>query len=171
MLPQHSTGKVEYYTPKPWIDRVRFVLGSIDLDPASCEKANKTVGASVFYTKDDDGMEQSWKAKNLFINPPYGRGVTLKFALKFLLEFKLGHFENGIMLVNSNTQTKWFQALMKICMAALPSKRISFIDEKGIKQSSPPNANVFFLLSKDKDVQQRFIDTFSKVGLIVERIA
>jgi hypothetical protein len=34
----------EYWTPAEWIAPVRQVLGSIDLDPASCSEANKAVG-------------------------------------------------------------------------------------------------------------------------------
>lgn len=47
---------VEWYTP-PWcLALVREVLGTIDLDPASCEAAQRTVQASQYYTIHDNGL-------------------------------------------------------------------------------------------------------------------
>ena len=40
----------EWYTPPYIIEKAKLVLGTIDLDPASCEYANRTVGASKIYT-------------------------------------------------------------------------------------------------------------------------
>lgn len=56
----------EWYTPDRYIQAVKEVLGSIDLDPASCAEANQTVGATDYYTKEDDGLEQYWKG-NVFL--------------------------------------------------------------------------------------------------------
>ena len=39
---KHSSASQEWYTPAPILERVRAVLGPIDLDPASCEEANPT---------------------------------------------------------------------------------------------------------------------------------
>jgi hypothetical protein len=41
-----GTGAQELYMPAPMIELVRDVLGTIDLDPASCEEANKVVQAT-----------------------------------------------------------------------------------------------------------------------------
>lgn len=51
----------ENYTPPYVIEAVRQVLGGIDLDPASCERAQSSISASVYYTKADDGLSFSWK--------------------------------------------------------------------------------------------------------------
>ncbi len=50
----------EWYTPSYIIEAARQVLGSIDLDPASCALANQTVKAAKYFTVDDDGLAQSW---------------------------------------------------------------------------------------------------------------
>ena len=46
----------EWYTPSRYIESARRVMGSIDLDPASCEKANRTVKAGTYYTVEDNGL-------------------------------------------------------------------------------------------------------------------
>ena len=40
------SGKFEWYTPESIIELARETMGSIDLDPASCEAANRTVEAA-----------------------------------------------------------------------------------------------------------------------------
>jgi hypothetical protein len=50
----------EWYTPSRYVDAGRRVLGAIDLDPASCARANETVKASIYWTKADDGLKQPW---------------------------------------------------------------------------------------------------------------
>jgi len=89
----NSSESTEWYTPAPYVEAARNVLGGIDLDPASCEEANKTVGASVYFTpepyvKDSiapavctDGLSEPWYIEDfdnrwapsrVFLNPPYG---------------------------------------------------------------------------------------------------
>lgn len=47
-----------------------FFGGEIDLDPASSENANKLVGANRFFTPQNQGLKQLWKAKNVYLYPP-----------------------------------------------------------------------------------------------------
>ena len=54
-----NTGEVEWYTPVDILDRVRKVLGGIDLDPASCEDANVYVEGATYYSIEEDGLKQS----------------------------------------------------------------------------------------------------------------
>jgi len=47
-----------------------FFNGEIDLDPASSEHANTLVCANKFFTEKNNGLNQSWKAKNIYLYPP-----------------------------------------------------------------------------------------------------
>jgi hypothetical protein len=52
-----------------------FFGGEIDLDPASSENANKLVGANRFFTPEDQGIKQLWKAKKRLLVSTSGRFV------------------------------------------------------------------------------------------------
>ena len=54
---------------------VKYVLGGIDLDPASDAQINAQVGAERIYDLESDGYAQKWQAQTLFLNPP-GTTVT-----------------------------------------------------------------------------------------------
>lgn len=47
-----------------------FFDGEIALDPASSVSANKLVCASKFFTYEDSGLNQIWRAKNVYLFPP-----------------------------------------------------------------------------------------------------
>ena len=52
----------EHYTPQHYLDIAREVLGGIDLDPASCVEVNRIVGAEMFFSTADDGLQKHWSA-------------------------------------------------------------------------------------------------------------
>lgn len=126
-----TTTSDEFFTPPDEIEFVREFLGYIDLDPASCEEANKIVKARRCYTKEDNGLVLPWVGK-VFCNPPYSRESISNFANRFLHE--RGRMQEGVLLVNSNTSSSWFQTLMTkadaVCFCGSTtrfSSRISFV--------------------------------------------
>ncbi|MEO1099824.1 MAG: hypothetical protein AAFX57_19055 [Bacteroidota bacterium] len=62
-------------TPLGVFPAVRYVLGSINLDPASDHEINAQVVADRIYSLKNDGFVQQWEAKTLWLNPP-GTTVT-----------------------------------------------------------------------------------------------
>ena len=47
-----------------------FFDGQIELDPASSEHANQLVCADKYFTHENNGLNQVWKAKNIYLYPP-----------------------------------------------------------------------------------------------------
>jgi ParB family chromosome partitioning protein len=166
----HSSKSTEWYTPGYIIESVKNVFnGKIDLDPASCEAANKIIGAKEYYDKEDNGLEKPWSG-SVFCNPPYGRNVSA-WVNKCLAEEEL-IVQNRyiitnlqmILLVNAVTDRNWFQPLWKypICFFR---KRIKFINSETMKADSRPthgNAMVYFGIKPD-----RFKREFYQYGHIV----
>ncbi len=59
----------EFYTNRNIIELAHATMGSIDLDPASCKKANTIVKAKKIFTIND--KQEPWYG-NVWINPPFG---------------------------------------------------------------------------------------------------
>src|SRR5579859_6267283 len=107
----------EWYTPARYIEAARRVMGSIDLDPASCELANRTVKATRFYTAKENGLAQEWEG-NVWLNPPYGRinlnggskSWQVLFTEKLEREYRDGNVKQAILLtVGLSCLNEWFE--------------------------------------------------------------
>jgi len=152
----------ELFTPEDYIKAVKKVMGDIDLDPASCEEANKVIQASQIFTKNDDGLGQEWRGK-IWINPPCSNGAAPRFAKKFVRECKNKNCTEGIVLFQNSTYTAWFQDLLQISGALCLTKgRIEF--GCGDETVSFPDGQVFFYFGKNI---KKFTNEFSKYGVIV----
>jgi phage N-6-adenine-methyltransferase len=133
----NNSGENEWYTPPEYIACARAVMGRIDLDPASSETANKTVCASMSYTKEDDGLSKFWAGK-VWMNPPYSSDLIGKFISKYAEHVCNGDISEGIVLVNNATETNWFNELMSVSSAVVfPNGRIRFIDKNGKPNGAP----------------------------------
>jgi hypothetical protein len=159
------TGNQENYTPENSIIAVRKVLGSIDLDPASCELANGLVKAKAIFTEDDDGLSKAWYG-NVFVNPPYQQPQMGQFADKLISELK--NIESAIMLVNNNTDTVWFHRLASEAAAFCFTKgRIHFYTVDN-PSTQPTNGQVYFYFGNDVAL---FVKVFSIQGLVVKTLS
>ena len=116
---------VEHYTPAYIWKRAVLTMGEIDVDPAS---DGKNVSATVHYTKEDDGLAQPWIGR-VWLNPPFGNGITLWFE-KLAHEFSKGNTTEAVVLWKSAMETRAMRILMDIpeyrC-SAVPRRRISFM--------------------------------------------
>lgn len=162
-----SSTSVEWYTPVDYIDAARDVMGSIDLDPASSEIANQTVGADTYFSKDDepDGLSQDWFG-NVWLNPPYGKGSGL-FTAKLVGEYEAKRIDAAVLLLNAyGFDAAWFQPLWQwpICFT---DHRIEFYSPQR-ESGGPANGNILVYLGPD---QRRFADVFRQFGRIVREWA
>ena len=141
--------KTEYYTPKYIIEAVRRTLGPIELDPASCEKANEIVQAERFFTKDDDALKQDWSCRThrtLWMNHPYQRDLNKPFIEKLIDSYNSRCFFEAICITENSTSENWFQPLLKFKQCFL-SKRVSFY-HKGNPTGTPRCGHVVTYLCR-----------------------
>ncbi len=82
-----GTGVNEWYTPQDYIEAARFVLGEIDLDPATHAVAQDWIQAKEFFTEQDDGLTKEWHGR-VWLNPPYSREKIKPFINKTVAEIE-----------------------------------------------------------------------------------
>jgi hypothetical protein len=85
MIPQHLSNSADHQTPEYIVEPSRKVLGAIDLDPASCEEANRVVRATSYFAPPHDGLTFAWDGR-VFLNPPGGSLVITKKMRALLSE-------------------------------------------------------------------------------------
>lgn len=163
-----SSESNEWYTPAKYIESARKVMGSIDLDPASCAKGNDVVQADQFFTKENDGLSKDWSGR-VWLNPPYG-GLTGKFVTKLVEEFDKGSVTEAVLLVNANcTDTKWFQHLWDH-LVGFTNHRIDFIkgegEGEGKQKAGSTHGSAFAYLGPNTE---SFAKEFSQYGTVVMR--
>jgi phage N-6-adenine-methyltransferase len=158
-----GTGDNEWYTPEKYIILACKVMGGIDLDPASSEKANAVVKAKRFYSEADNGLTQQWNGK-VWLNPPYSQDRLGLFVDKMVEERSAGRVTEAIMLTNNYTDTGWFHKACEIADALCFTRgRIKFAGANGA-ECAPPQGQIFYYFG---DNIRTFSDVFLEVGLIL----
>lgn len=142
-----SSSSDEHNTPSYLIEAAREVLGRIDLDPMSNELANKTVKATTFYTKEDNGLVKDWYGK-VWLNPAFSLS---KVAIPKLVEsYESGQVEEAVLLIKSDVSTQKYKLLYPYPFCEL-DKRVTFIKNSEImyesktSQGSPFPVVMFYL--------------------------
>lgn len=166
----HSSKSVEWYTPSRYIEAARWVMGGIDLDPASCANANKIVRAQKYFSQQINGLVQPWYGR-VWLNMPYGKtGNTSNQEIwlnKTWREWSHIHIEQAIVLVNAVPDRQWFLRLWNypICFT---DHRIRFLDRYGDEQKNPTHGNAFVYICNKFNFQlQRFREGFNQFGHVV----
>jgi len=149
----------EWYTPANILDAVRDVLGTIDLDPASCPEAQATVQATRYFTIEDDGLKQEWRGR-VWLNGPFSHPLNIRFVNKLIAEVASGRVSKAIMLVNI-LPSAWLQEAITICSAVCFSRdRLRFTHQTGKIQINNHNLVIFYF---GPDVE-KFVRRFAEFG-------
>lgn len=183
-----SSGIVEYYTPKKWTDAARQVMGTIELDPASCLNANLSVLADRFFDKEIDGLTQDWITPALWMNHPFHKGENpcptnrekcKKLACKkrgyhidkaipdnaawinkLIQEYQCGNVKQAIIITFASTSETWFRPLLKFPQC-FPDGRIHYYKPDGTIDKGVTKGSVLTYLGPNVDV---FGEVFSQFG-------
>lgn len=129
----HFSSKTDLWaTPQDYFDKCVEEFGIFDLDPAANSQNAK---AKNYFTLEDDGLIQEWKADLVWLNPPYGRMLS-KFVKKALHEYDRGNSKKIVMLLPARTDTRWFWSFYE-----RPDVEVRFIKGRlkfgGSKNSAP----------------------------------
>lgn len=88
-------------TPQAFFDELDAEF-NFTLDPCATDENAK---CERYFTKEDDGLTQSWAGETVFMNPPYGREIS-HWMRKAYEESRKG--ATVVCLVPARTDTRWF---------------------------------------------------------------
>ena len=122
-------GNDEYETPK-WLFEALDAEFGFTLDAAA---SHTNALCRVCFTKESDGLMQTWGGHNVYVNPPYSDIVA--WVTKALEE--RDPCRVIVMLLPSRTGTEWFQRLLRAGVdIRFFRKRIRFC-LNGVPEQSP----------------------------------
>jgi hypothetical protein len=146
-------------------------MGGIDLDPASCGEANKTVQADLFFTREDDSLNLPWEG-NIFLNPPgpikgdkSTKGIVNRFWEKLVSEWYSRRVCQAIFVCFSIEQLQTLQnskySPFDFCIC-VPKKRVAFIG--GGISPCHGNAIVWLPYIDELHADNKFFGAFGGIG-------
>lgn len=175
---RHTCDSPEWYTPSPFVESARHLMGGIDLDPASHEEANRTVKATRYFTAKDNGLWQPWSGR-VFLNPP--GGLVNEFWCKLVLEAGV---DQAVWIGYSLEQLQTLQLAGADCTPldwplCVTRKRIAFVENEAKRaarieklkalgkkpnaKSSPSHSNYIVYLGPRIS---EFVSIFSQFGQV-----
>lgn len=190
---QHRNYSQECYSPGRVVADGLYVLGRIDLDPASCAAANQIVKARRYYTAKDNGLVRAWFGR-VFINPPgdrrgrlvrafwhranehalYGGEDAAVLWVGFALP-QLSTLQSKVPLLRGKpcpAPSRWPHVVAASRLRWENAEPSSEVDGEWIRQEvggAPTCHNFFCLLGGDDDMRGRFRERFSHYGEHVSR--
>lgn len=90
----------QWATPQAFFDELNKEF-HFTLDPCADENNHK---CEKFFTKEQDGLAQTWEGETVFCNPPYSQNA--KWVEKCYTESKKG--STVVLLIPARTDTRWF---------------------------------------------------------------
>lgn len=97
-----SSATDQWATPQDFFDKLNTEF-NFTLDPCADAGNHK---CDTYFTKEDDGLQQSWKGHTVFCNPPYGKAI--KDWVKKSYEESQDKDTTVVMLLPARTDTAYF---------------------------------------------------------------
>ena len=137
-----SSKSQEWETPQWLFDKYNDIY-HFDLDVCASHENHK---CPEYFTKEQDGLKQSWEGKTCWMNPPYGRGIT-KWINKAYEEVYNGYCKAVVMLLPGRVDTKYFHETCVIGEIMFLKGRLKF---GGSENPAPfPSMIVLFTMHDD----------------------
>lgn len=137
-----SSKEEKWATPQSFFDALNEEF-HFTLDPAASDDNAK---CEKYYTKEQNGLTQSWQGETVFCNPPYGRNVG-EWVKKAHDEHAKGDC-TIVMLLFARTDTKWFhEYVLGKAEVQFVRGRLKFGDEK----NPAPTPSIVVIYRRRKD--------------------
>ena len=160
-LINQDSGNTEWYTPIEIVDMAREVMGSIDLDPFSSDKANYKVDADKIFTEKDNGLLHPWVG-NVWMNHPFGRKTNKPCVDKLVSEYESGNVKQACCITFAATSEQWFRPLLKYPQCFIHGRTNYYLPD-GTKKKGVTKGSVVTYLGKDI---KKFKEVFSRIGTV-----
>lgn len=160
-LINQDSGDYEWYTPPEIVDAAREVMGWINLDPASSEKANKILMIDSYYDELDNGLIRDWIG-NIWMNHPFSRVNNPLWINKLLKEYHKQNIEQACCITYAATSEQWFKPLLYYTQCFL-SPRTNYYLPDGTKKKGVTKGSVVTYLGWNT---KKFKDVFSEFGVV-----
>lgn len=102
-----------WITPDAILECARaYFGGAIPLDPAT--EADNPTRAERFYAAADDGLAQDWTGLGVWLNPPFGKGLS-RWIERVVRDVEAGLLERGALVllpINNRVEVAWWQRLV-----------------------------------------------------------
>jgi len=126
---------------------------NFSLDAAANDQNHK---CKMYFTKDNDAIEQPWAwylkncdNKNVWINPPYGKGYIKKFMQKCIEQKELG--VTSVLLVPATLDAQWLPIADISEIRIVTGGRLSFINPvDGTKVNGNTKGSMFVIFRPSK---------------------
>lgn len=157
-----SSGRVEYYTPEFILNAARLCMGSIELDPASCQEANFIVKADRYFNQAQDGLKQEWKAQTVWLNWPFSKQNNKLWTEKLLHEYGVGNFVQACFICYACTSERWFRPLLQLPQCFLHGRTNYTTPDGHVKEGNTKGSVVTYLGNN----AERFFNAFKSLGTV-----
>lgn len=121
----YSSDSNEWATPRDIFDALDAEF-HFTLDPCASDENHK---CDKYFTKEQDGLKQSWVGEAVFMNPPYGREIGKWIEKAYRESLQTNTYV--VCLIPARTDTRYFHDhIMKAQEIRFKRGRIHFNDSK-----------------------------------------